>query len=132
MLEHQKRKKVRCDGLQSHLPLWNPGVSASTKKSETPCAARFPSPGVNNRIHNPTTYDIIIRRTSFSSRIQSVQSTYSVAVKSVAVRLQRWYIIIPSSDQWCTTIKNHRYQWLSYPKTIGKSLISMVARNHSI
>ena len=47
-------------------------------------------------------------------------------------RLRRWYITIPSSNQWCTTIKNHRYQWLSYPKTIGKPLISMVALNHSI
>ena len=37
----------------------------------------------------------------------------------------------PSSDQWCTTIENHRYQWLSYPKTIGKPLIPMVALNHS-
>ena len=45
-------------------------------------------------------------------------------------RLQRWYITIPSSDQWCTTIENHRYQWLSYPKTIGKPLIPMVALNH--
>ena len=47
-------------------------------------------------------------------------------------RLRRWYITIPSSDQWCTTIENHRYQWLSYPKTIGKPLIPMVALNHSI
>ena len=31
-------------------------------------------------------------------------------------KLQRWYITIPSLDQWCTTIKNHRYQWL--PSTI--------------
>ena len=44
-------------------------------------------------------------------------------------RLRRWYITIPSSDQWCTTIEN---QWLSYPKTIGKTLIPMVALNHSI
>ena len=43
-------------------------------------------------------------------------------------RLQRWYITIPSSDQWCATIENHRYQWLSYPKTIGKPLIPMVQR----
>ena len=48
------------------------------------------------------------------------------------IRLQRWYITIPSLDQWCTTIENHRYQWLSYPKTIGKPLIPMVALNHSI
>ena len=27
-------------------------------------------------------------------------------------RLQRWYTIISSSDQWCLTIENHRYQWL--------------------
>ena len=47
-------------------------------------------------------------------------------------RLRRWYITIPLSDQWCTTIENHRYQWLSYPKTIGKPLIPMVALNHSI
>ena len=47
-------------------------------------------------------------------------------------RLQRWYITIPSSDRWCTTIENHRYQWLSYLKTIGKPLIPMVALNHSI
>ena len=48
-------------------------------------------------------------------------------------RLRRWYIItIPSSDQCCTTIENHRSQWLSYPKIIGKPLIPMVALNHSI
>ena len=41
------------------------------------------------------------------------------------IRLQQWYITIPSSDQWCTTIENHHYQWLSYPKTIGKPLIPM-------
>ena len=35
----------------------------------------------------------------------------------MCARLRRWYITIPSSDQWwCTTIENHRYQWLSYPK----------------
>ena len=44
--------------------------------------------------------------------------------------LRRWYITIPSSYQWCTTIENHRYQWLS--KTIGKPLIPMVALNYSI
>ena len=48
------------------------------------------------------------------------------------IRLQRWYITIPSSDRWCTTIENHRYQWLSYLKTIGKPLIPMVALNQSI
>ena len=47
-------------------------------------------------------------------------------------RLRRWYITIPSSDQWCTTIENHRYQWLFYSKTIGKPLIPMAALNHSI
>ena len=47
-------------------------------------------------------------------------------------RLQRWYITIPSLDRWCTTIENHRYQWLSYLKTIRKPLIPMVALNHSI
>ena len=47
-------------------------------------------------------------------------------------RLRRWYITIPSLDQWWTTIENHRYQWLSYPKTIGKPLIPMVALNHFI
>ena len=31
-----------------------------------------------------------------------------------------------------TTIKNHRYQWLRDPKTIGKPLIPMVGLNHSI
>ena len=60
LLDKYEAKKIRCDGLQSHLPLWNPGVSASTKKSETPCAARFESPGVKNLILNPTTYDFII------------------------------------------------------------------------
>ena len=45
----------------------------------------------------------------------------------ICTRLQRWYITIPSSDQWCATIENHRYQWLSYPKTIGKPLIPMVS-----
>ena len=35
---------------------------------------------------------------------------------SVLCRLQRWYITIPSLDQWRTTIENHRYQWL--PSTI--------------
>ena len=53
-------------------------------------------------------------------------------LRLVMIRLRRWYITIPSSDQWCTTIENHRYQWLSYPKTIGKPLIPMVALNHSI
>ena len=48
------------------------------------------------------------------------------------IRLQRWYITIPSLDRWCTTIENHRYQWLSYLKTIRKPLIPMVALNHSI
>ena len=51
---------------------------------------------------------------------------------SPRTRLRRWYITIPLSDQWCTTIENHRYQWLSYSKTIGKPLIPMVALNHSI
>ena len=51
--------------------------------------------------------------------------------ESLGIRLQRWYITIPSSDQWCATIKNHHFQWLSYPKTIGKPLIPMVALNHS-
>ena len=27
-------------------------------------------------------------------------------------RLQRWYVTIPPSDQWRTTIENHRNQWL--------------------
>ena len=48
------------------------------------------------------------------------------------IRLRRWYITIPSSDQWYITIENHRYQWLPYPKTIGKPLIPMVALYHSI
>ena len=40
--------------------------------------------------------------------------------RSVCVlgRLQRWYVTIPSSDQWWATIKNHRNQWLPDPKTI--------------
>ena len=38
-------------------------------------------------------------------------------------RLQRWYITIPSLDQWCTTIANHRYQWLSLrPKNHRKTI----------
>ena len=47
-------------------------------------------------------------------------------------RLQRWYVTIPSLDQWWTTIENHRYQWLPDPKTIEKPLILMVGLNHSI
>ena len=57
---------------------------------------------------------------------------WTCAVCNLCDRLRRWYITIPSSDQWCTTIENHRYQWLSYLKTIGKPLIPMVALNHSI
>ena len=34
----------------------------------------------------------------------------------VCARLRRWYITIPSSDQWCTTIENHRYQCYPIPK----------------
>ena len=49
-----------------------------------------------------------------------------------SVRLQRWYVTIPSSGQWWTTIENHRNQWLPDPKTIEKPLNPMVAPNHSI
>ena len=40
--------------------------------------------------------------------------------RSVCVlgRLQRWYVTIPSSDQWWATIKKHRNRWLPDPKTI--------------
>ena len=51
---------------------------------------------------------------------------------TVKGRLRRWYITIPSLVQWCTTIENHCYQWLSCPKTIRKPLIPIVGLNHSI
>ena len=38
------------------------------------------------------------------------------------LRLQRWCVTIPSSDQWQTTIGNHRIQWLPDTKTIEKPL----------
>merc|ERR1712001_649022 len=62
------------------------------------------------------------------------QGKCGTSCKSVKLwdRLRRWYITIPSLDRWCTTIENHRYQWLSYLKTIRKPLIPMVALNHSI
>ena len=48
------------------------------------------------------------------------------------IRLQRWYVTIPSLDQWWTTIVNHQNQWLLDPKTIEKPLNPMVVPNHSI
>ena len=51
---------------------------------------------------------------------------------TLCFRLRRWYLTIPSSDQWWTTIENHRYQWLPDPKTIGKPSFPMIACNHSI
>ena len=50
----------------------------------------------------------------------------------ITTRLRRWYLTIPSSDQWWTTIENHHYQWLPDPKTIGKPSFPMIACNHSI
>ena len=70
---------------------------------------------------------LFVKKKSFCSKHGSDQLD-----SSTMNRLRRWYLTIPSSDQWCTTIENHRYRWLSYPKTIGKPLIPMVALNHSI
>ena len=53
-------------------------------------------------------------------------------IRMAQTRLRRWYLTIPSSDQWWTTIENHRYQWLPDPKTIGKPSFPMIACNHSI
>ena len=33
---------------------------------------------------------------------------YKINKQTSCFRLRRWYITIPSSDQWCTTIENHR------------------------
>ena len=55
-----------------------------------------------------------------------------ISLPTPRYRLQRWYVTIPSLDQWWTTIANHRNQWLRDPKTIEKPLNPMVAPNHSI
>ena len=77
-------------------------------------------------------FQLFGRFSDFRTKILTKKFQKIFKKKCYQIRLQRWYITIPSSDQWCTTIENHRYQWLSYPKTIGKPLIPMVALNHSI
>ena len=88
-------------------------------------------------LHSLVTYNSIILEQNVDEYwsicyFNQPPKTLPEAQRTQDIRLQRWYITIPSSDQWCTTIENHRYQWLSYPKTIGKPLIPMVALNHSI
>ena len=47
-------------------------------------------------------------------------------------RLQRWYVTIPSLDQWKPTIEKPSLPMAGWPKTIEKPSFSMVASNHSI
>ena len=67
-----------------------------------------------------------------SRRRQESPYPHNPLYKCNRSRLQRWYLTIPSSDQWWTTIENHRYQWLPDPKTIGKPSFPMIVCNHSI
>ena len=60
------------------------------------------------------------------------QCKLSLGLTTLITRLQRWYVTIPSLDQWWKTIANHRNQWLRDPKTIEKPLNPMVVPNHSI
>ena len=109
-------------------PLLNPNGSASPQLAHnTPEAASVENPRYFPYVR------LFNRCFVFSSSViwKLFTLLYATAVKLPDIPV-RWYLTIPSLDQWWTAIENHRYQWLHDPKTIEELSFPMVASNHSI
>ena len=69
---------------------------------------------------------------NFKFKFNSFSLTFSVDRHDHGYRLQRWYVTIPSLDQWWPTIEKPSSSMVGWPKTIEKPSFSMVASDHSI